>query len=114
MNVDEVARERSSAALKATERINGQLVELTREQARTREGLYKEMDGLHEKHNTLAIDVAKVKTRAGIMAALGAGIATAVIAPLLVYVLIITFHLNRAPAPVKDTPAPPAAGRIHQ
>lgn len=97
---DDLARERADSALEATRRINGQIVRLGDEVA-----------GLREDHGAaitgLKVEMGKQQTRTGIYAAIGAGIASAVIAPIVVVALVMALHLNH---PQQAQPkAPPAA-----
>lgn len=120
MTIDEVARERATAAHLRLDGINGQIVAvrhsidetregLREELAETREGIYAETGKLHDRQNETNIELAKVKTRAGIMAAVGAAIATCVLAPVMVYLLVAVLHLN--PSPSGPEPSPRAAVR---
>lgn len=101
MTVDDVARERASSAHRRLDGYNGQIARLGDEVSETREGLYAAIGTLHDRQNDTNIELAKVKTRAGIMAAIGAALATCVVAPLLVYVLVSLLHLNQPQAQQK-------------
>lgn len=88
--MDEVARESATFAHRRLDGINGQIADLRREVG------------------ALRVDMAHIKTRTGLMAALGAGIASAVIAPLVVLALAVALGLKpkpASPAPARPTPA---------
>jgi hypothetical protein len=89
--MDEVAREGVAFAHKRLDGINGQIASLRNEVG------------------ALRVEVAQVKTRTGLMAALGAGVASAIIAPLIVIALAIALGLRPKPSNPAQARIPAAA-----
>jgi hypothetical protein len=97
------AQASSSSAHLRLDGINGQISRLGDEMQQTREGLHDEIDSVHEKLNATREDVVAVKTKAGVMAAVGAFVVSALVAP--VAVALTLRYATPDPAPRKTDSA---------